>query len=254
MSRCNPFALAAALLLPAFAQAQAQATVKPDGQWRYALGAAASLARGNTSSTNVNLSGDAVNMTSFSKWDIAARSQYAKSDGATTANNYDLATQYNRDVTPQWFGFGRASFLRDQPANVSSRWSTFGGVGNHVVRTDANTWDVSAGLGYTRDRYVSPALTDNGLQESYGHFEALLAEESSHQLTGNTSLKQKLSVFPDLRQRGNYRAVFDTGLSVAMNATMSLTAGLNYRYNSDPGVGVKKGDALFVTGISVKID
>ena len=48
--------------------------------------------------------------------------------------------------------------------------------------------------------------------------------------------------------------MFDSGLSVAMTKTLSLTAGLNYRYNSDPGEGVKKGDTLFVTGIAMKID
>jgi hypothetical protein len=31
-------------------------------------------------------------------------------------------------------------------------------------------------------------------------------------------------------------------------------SGLNDRYNNDPGAGLKNGDTLFVTGISVKID
>ncbi len=30
--------------------------------------------------------------------------------------------------------------------------------------------------------------------------------------------------------------------------------GLTYRYDSDPGVGLKHGDTLFVTGIALKID
>ncbi|MES1161478.1 MAG: DUF481 domain-containing protein, partial [Rhizobacter sp.] len=59
---------------------------------------------------------------------------------------------------------------------------------------------------------------------------------------------------PALHSGGGYRGVFDSGLAVAMTKTLSLTAGLNYRYNSDPGVGVKKSDTLFVTGIAVKID
>ncbi|MBC8055767.1 MAG: DUF481 domain-containing protein, partial [Rhizobiales bacterium] len=44
------------------------------------------------------------------------------------------------------------------------------------------------------------------------------------------------------------------GLSVAMTNTLSLTAGLSYRYNSQPGAGLEKGDTLFVTGVSVKLD
>jgi len=39
-----------------------------------------------------------------------------------------------------------------------------------------------------------------------------------------------------------------------MNKTLSLTAGLSYRYNSDPGVGFKKGDTLLVTGVTARFD
>ena len=55
------------------------------------------------------------------------------------------------------------------------------------------------------------------------------------------------------RRGGGYRGVFDSGLSVAMTNVLSLTAGLNYRYNSDPGPGLKESDTLFVTGIPVKL-
>ena len=48
--------------------------------------------------------------------------------------------------------------------------------------------------------------------------------------------------------------MFDSGRSVAMTDTLSLTAGLSYRYNSDPGAGLKKGDMLFITGIAVTLD
>lgn len=38
------------------------------------------------------------------------------------------------------------------------------------------------------------------------------------------------------------------------DALLAEAVGLNYRYNSDPAAGLKKGDALFVTGIAVKLD
>lgn len=50
-----------------FAQAQAQATIKPDGQFRYAIGAGTCYASGNTSASSVNLSGDGVKATTDSK-------------------------------------------------------------------------------------------------------------------------------------------------------------------------------------------
>ena len=242
------------LAVPGMVFAQAQATVKPDGEFRYAIGAGASYASGNTSSSSANLTGDGVRATAGSKWEFGGKAAWGRIDGVTTAENLALGTQYDHDFTPEWFSLAKADYLRDKLANVEGRYSLFGGVGRHVIKTDTLTWDVSAGLGYTEDRYVNEADVNGELRTRYGRAEALLAEESNHKWTDTTTFHQKLSLYPALRSGGGYRGVFDSGLSVAMTKTLSLTAGLNYRYNSDPGVGLKKGDTLFVTGIAMKID
>jgi putative salt-induced outer membrane protein len=255
LAACHRLVAAAALAAaPAFASAQAQATVKPDGQFRYALGAGASYASGNTNSSSLNITGDGVRADADSKWRFGGQVLRGRSEGATTAESYALGTQYDRDFTPAWFGFGKADFLRDKLANVSARYSLYGGAGYHVFKSDPLTWDLLAGLGYTQDRYIAPADVNGEFRTSYGRAELLLAEESTHKWTPTTSFHQKLSVYPALRRGSGYRAVFDSGLAVSMTSTLSLTAGLNYRYNSEPGEGLRKGDTLFVTGISVKID
>ena len=245
---------AIALVAHGAAVAQAQATIKPDGQFRYALGAGASYASGNTSASSASVSGDGVHATADSKWQFGGKAAWGRTDGVTTTENATLGTQYDQDFTPEWFGLGKADFLRDKLANVAGRYSLFGGAGRHVIKSDALTWDISVGLGYTEDRYVTAADVNGEFRTRYGRVEALLAEESTHKWTETTSFHQKLSLYPALRSGGGYRGVFDSSLAVAMTKTLSLTAGLNYRYSSDPGVGVKKGDTLFVTGIAVKID
>lgn len=252
----RPTLLLAGLMLavPGFAFAQAQATIKPDGQFRYAFGVGASYASGNTSASSVNLSGDGVKSTADSKWQFGGKANWGRTDGVTTVENLGLGTQYDQDITPLWFGFTKADYLRDKPANVSTRASLFGGAGRHVIKSDTLTFDVSAGLGYTQDRYFDAADVNGALRTRYGRVEALLAEESKHQFTPTTRFHQKLSLYPALRSGGGYRGVFDSGLSVSITNTLALTAGLGYRYNSQPGAGLEKGDTLFVTGISVKLD
>ena len=242
------------LAAPCIALAQAQATVKPDGEFRYALGAGASYARGNTDASSINITGAGVRATADSKWQFAGKALRSRSDGVKTAESFELGTQYDKDVTPEWFTLGKADFLRDELANVESRVSLFGGAGHHVVKTDTLSWDVSAGLGYTHDRYFEAADVAGGLRTEYGRVEGLLAEESTHKWTPTATFHQKLSLYPALRSGGGFRGVFDSGLSVAINSTLSLTAGLNYRYNSEPGEGLKRADTLFVTGIAVKIE
>ena len=254
ISRPDLVAAVALVATPVLALAQVQATIKPDGQFRYALGAGASYASGNTNASSVNVAGDGVRATSDSKWQFGGKALWGRTEGVTTAESIGLGTQYDRDLTPQWFGFGKLDLLRDKPANVSSRTSLYAGAGYHLIKSEPLTWDLSAGLGYTQDRYLEAADVAGEFRTSYGRAEALVAEESTHKWTPSTTFHQKLSLYPALRSGAGYRGIFDAGLSVAMTSTLSLTAGLNHRYNSDPGEGLKKGDTLFVTGISVKID
>lgn len=246
--------LLAATLAMAPLLGHAQATLKRDGQFRYSLGAGASYSSGNTSAASANLTADGVRATSGSKWRFGGNALYARSEGVRTAANVGLGTQYDQDVTPLYFGFGTVNYLHDEFANISSRYSGFAGMGRHIIQRETLTFDISAGLGYTQDRYIDPADIKGQVRTSYGRAEALLAEESTHNFTETTTFRQKLSIFPALTGGGGWRGVFDTGIAVSMTPTLSLTAGLTYRYASDPGANFKNGDTLFVTGISVKID
>lgn len=234
--------------------AAAQATLKPDNHYHYALGAGASYSSGNTSAASANVSGEGIRMSDGDKLRFGGKALWSRDSGTTTAENVTLGTQYDRDITSDYFGFGSADFLRDKFANISARYALHGGVGRHVIKSDRVTFDVSAGVGYVEDRYIDPADINGALRERYGRAEVLLAEESNHKWTDTTTFHQKLTVFPALRSGGGYRGEFDSGLAVAMTPLLSLTVGLNYRYDSDPGIGLRKGDALFVTGISIKID
>jgi putative salt-induced outer membrane protein len=235
--------------------AHAQVTLKPDGQFRSLWGAAASVSGGNTRATTVTLTGETALQTDHSKWTTAGRAFYAKGEEGTTAANLALGTQYDQDLFDRdYFGVTKFDYLRDRPSNINARVSAYGGFGRHLIRNDQNTWDVLAGLGYTQDRYVAPADINGDMRTSYGHGEGLVSETSNHKLTSATTLRQKLEWYPNLSQRGESRAVLDMGLSVAMTAQMQLTTGLLHRYSSNPGVGLKKYDTLFLTGVSFRFD
>ncbi|MEF7615250.1 DUF481 domain-containing protein [Aquincola sp. MAHUQ-54] len=246
--------LVASCLIAAPLASGAQVTIKNDGQWRALFTAGASVSSGNSDSTTVNLSGEAVKARSFDKLSLNGRALYVNNDGAESENRVAAGVHYQRDITTRVFGFGQFDALRDEPANLSSRASVGGGLGYHVIRRDDLTFDVSGGLGYSRERYVEPEIVDGQSRSRYNNLELILSEESTHKFTDTTSFKQKLTVLPNLRNNSQYRAVFDAGLSVAMTQRLSLTATVSHRYDSDPGPGLKKGDTLFITGVSFRID
>ncbi len=234
--------------------AQAQIMVQPDGVLRSIFGVSTSVITGNTKSTSISLNGEAIRLTDRSKWTLLGRSLYAESQNTVSAASLALGTQYDQDVTRDVFGFTKIDFLRDKPANLVSRLSAYGGVGRHLLRTNQHTWDAIVGFGYTDDRYVEPTAVSGELLKRYGRTEMLLSQNSNHKLTGNTAFRQKVEFYPDLRRNGEYRWVLDSSLSVSMTTWMSLTAGLIYRHNSNPGAGVKTGDAMLLTGIMVRLN
>lgn len=248
-------AVAAAVLgVAGMPDASAQLLLKPDNQWRYSLGAGASASSGNSSSKSINITADAVKVTGLDKWTLYGRLLYGKDDEETTADQVNLGARYDRELTKRWFAFGSGDWLKDRPANLANRWSASSGVGYHVFKRDTSFWDVFGGLGYTHDDLTEPTVVSDELRTTYGRAELLIGQESQHRLTATTTLKQRLVIYPNLRDTSNFRGVFDTGLAVAMNQRFNLTASLGYRYNSDPGVGLAKTDLLFVTGIAVKME
>lgn len=238
----------------AWAVAAAQVPIETDGRWRHLLGAGASVASGNSDTASLNLSIDSARATLTDKWTAAARALYARSAGMTTGERLSLASQYNRDLNARWFAFGSGELLRDRPANLSSRASVASGAGYHLARDDDGFWDLTAGLGYARDRYVVATEVDGQTRTRYGRAELVLAEESRRQLSRSTAWQQKVGLQANLRDLGDYRAVLESNLAVAINSTLSLTVGLSYRYTADPGTGFERGDALFVTGVSYRVD
>ncbi len=232
----------------------AQTTIKPDGQWRGAIAAGLSLVGGNTSSKLLNINGDAVKATATDKWNIYGSQIYGKSGDSATANLLNLGARFNQDLNVQYFWFGQGDLTRNKLANLSLRTAIAGGVGYHVIKSDPTTFDVFVGLGYANDRYINATVVADQTRSSYSRLEILLGEESTHKLSPTTQFKQRLVIYPNLSDRGEYRTAFDAGLSVAMSGSLSLQTTLGLRVNSDPGTGLKKTDTLLFTGITYKYE
>ncbi|WP_395701154.1 YdiY family protein [Aquabacterium sp.] len=242
------------LALAACASALAQATVKPDGQFRAAIGLGASTSSGNSRATNLSLVADAVRATEDDKSTLFANGQYASSSGTTTAERFRLGGRHDHNLGPLMFVFGGLDFERNKFANLQLRSQLQGGLGYHLIKTSDLSWDLFGGLGYTKDSYVDPTRIDDAVRTRYSYATLLLAEESTHKLGSNTSFKQRLAVTPNLKNRWEYRATWDAGLAVAMSSTLNLTVGFSANYNSEPGLGLKSTDTLLTTGVSIKFD
>jgi len=235
----------------------ALAQVKTDGQWRGLGGASLSVTSGNTSSTALLLNTDMARATERDKITLGGMINYAKSKNAgvsqTTADKWAAAGQYDYNLTPQVYVFGKLGLEADRIVDLKLRTALAGGAGYHVINTKETTFDVFGGVGYITDKYRVAQTIAGTTDTTFSRATLLLGEESSHQLSPTVSAKQRLEVYPGLSGDKAVLVKFNAGLGVAMSSTLNLTVGLVDSYNSKPPAGLKKNDVGLFTGVSVKL-
>lgn len=209
----------AALALGLTGLAHAQATVKPDGHWRAVLGLGLSYASGNTDTTNLSMSGDAVRATDRDKWSAYLNSSYARSAGVTSAEQARLGGRYDRNLGPAYFAYGGLDVEHNRFANLEPRSMLSAGLGWHVLKSPTTTFDLFGGLGYTVDNYRAPMAVSGELRDRYQYASLPLGEESTHKLSATTSARQRLVVVANLRVKPG---VTDSGRDPAQSTLTPL--------------------------------
>jgi len=239
--------LALALTL-AFASQAALAQDTPDDRWHGGLSISGAFASGNTSSRTLAANADASRATAQDKISLYGIANYGRNkvDGVstTTADLLRVGGRYDFNLGPRWFSFGATEGETNRAGGVRNRYNLTGGVGYHVVKNEANSWDVFGGLGYT-----AAQLTDGGKANGV---QVLLGEESSHKLSEATTLKQRFVYYPDGDDDLGDRATFDAGLATTISGAWTLNAGLSSRYASRVAAGTKKTDNLLTVGFGYK--
>lgn len=231
--------------LSAFASAVcAQTATVPDGQWRGALGAGLSAASGNTDSVTYTINGDIVKQRTWDKLSGYVQGVYGRRDvdGRTerSSDQQRAGVLYNRDYDERKFVFGSLDFERNKLINLNLRSVAAVGLGYHAIKRENLTFDLSTGPAYNREYYST---------DTREMVEWLVAEESTLAISPMVSFRQRLALFPSLKDSGEYRAVFDAGVVFKVSRQWNASVTLNNRYQSNPLPGVKNNDLLIVTGI-----
>lgn len=235
----------------------AHAQIKTDGLWRGTAGAALALSSGNTSSQTLAANVDMVNATASDKITLGGGINYGSSKvggkNTTTANKWAAAGQYDYNLSPKVFVFGKLGLEGDELSDLSLRSTLAGGVGYKLIDSKELSFNVFGGVGYTTDKYEVSKTIDGKRGKSFSRASLMFGEESSHQLSATTSFKQRLEVYPGLSGDKAVIAKFSAGLGVAMSSTLNLTVGLTNNYNSKAPNGTKKNDAGLFMGVNVKL-
>jgi putative salt-induced outer membrane protein YdiY len=220
---------AAALLACACTTAPVFAQVtKPDGQWYGSVGAGLSVSSAATRNTTANFNAAGARETRQDKIVLGANALFGESTDAAgvktkTAEQFLLGGRYEWNVSEAVYAFGLGELAQNRPADVKLRQSLGGGAGH----TSTDFYNAASSSGA----------------------ELLIGEEGNYKLSSTSSLRQRIVVYPSLKESGEYRATLDTTLSAAIAGGWNLQATLGVRYNSLAPAGTKKTESLFLVGL-----
>ncbi len=205
------------------------------------------MARGNAETTAFNFSFNAARTTTRDKISAYFTSLYASNSttgtSITTANAKRGGARYDLNVTKQVFTFGSGALESDEFQKLDLRVVIGGGLGWHAKKTERVTLDLFGGGSLNKEYFAA------GLNRTSG--EVLAGQEFTYQISKVTSFYEKLVLYPNMSETGQYRINFDATTVTRLKSWLGWQLTFSDRYLSNPVEGAKMNDLLLSTGLRV---
>ena len=218
--------------------------------WTGFIDTGLAAARGNSETTTFNLGFNAARVTPRDKISVYISSLYASQStagkSATTANAIRGGLRYEVNVSDKLFAFGFTDQEHDKFQDLDLRAVFGGGLGLHAIKTNTTLLDLFGGASLNKE-FFSTGLNRTSV-------EALVGEELNHKVSRSTTLREKLSFYPNISSVGDYRLNFDSGIVTQLSRWLSWQVSLSDRYLTNPVAGKKTNDILLTTGLRVTFD
>jgi len=204
-------------------------------------------ATGNSKTTNLNISANAVRATTRDKTTVYFTTLYATNTttgvATTTANSQRGGFNYELNLAPKFFVFGGSDFEADQFQSLDLRFTPGGGFGYHALKTEKNIFDLFGGGTLDKEYY------SNNVNKSFG--EAQFGEEYLHKFSKVTSLHEKVTLYPNLSDTGQFRMSFDASADTKLRKWLAWQVAISDHYVSNPLPGRLKNDLIITTGVNL---
>jgi putative salt-induced outer membrane protein len=232
---------------PAFAQAPAAAPADtpPPPPWTGSFGAGLSLTRGNSDTTNVNLSFD-------SKYDpkngylFKAEGLYlrGRTEGQDTANRLFLQGRAERTFTPRTFFFAQLQYVRDTFKAIDYLVAPTAGIGYKVVDTPATQFTVDTSIGLVAEK--NPGID---VKRSVAW---LASEKLSHKLSDTATLTHSAQALWKMEDLTDGLYTVSVGVAATLTARSQLKAELLDTLKGDPPLNTKTNDVALLVSVVFK--
>jgi len=218
----------------------------PPPVWTGSAGLGLTLNRGNTDTTNINLSFDATrDPKQKDVWKMEALYLRGDTNGQLSANRVFAQVRYERNLTPRLFAFGQLPYLRDHFKSIDYYIAPNGGIGYKVVATSQTTLTADGGFGVKWEKNPGFDLKTAAVVTSGDRFEFKLSPAST--------INQSFAAVWDADDWGDALYTFTAGAAAALTARSQLKLELLDTYASRPPTPeVKNNDVALLAAVVYK--
>ncbi|HEU4936379.1 MAG TPA: DUF481 domain-containing protein [Vicinamibacterales bacterium] len=205
---------------PVFAQPQTAGSCPcppagPPPIWTGSAGFGLTLNRGNTDTTNINLSFVATrDPKAKDVWKMEALYLRGDTNGELSANRVFAQVRYERNLTPRLFAFGQLPYLRDHFKSIVYHIAPNGGLGYKVIATPQTTLTGDAGFGVKWEKNPGFDVQTSAVVTSGDRFE--------FELSPTSTITQSFAAVWDANDWGDALYTFAAGAAAALTTRSQL--------------------------------
>jgi len=218
--------------------------------WAGSLAFGLSEASGNSNATTFNTSAGVARAAGKNKMTLYFSQVYATQSTTLpygeTANRIGGGFRLDRDFSPKMFVFGTTDYDYDKFLGLDLRSVFGGGLGYHAWQSKKGHLDLGGGAVYDHEKYSTG--------ENRNSAEVLGTEEFAIKLLSRLNVVERLQIYPNMSETGQFRLNFDTTASMPIYKFLEWNFGIDDRYQTDPLPGRKGNDVLFTTGVRFSFD
>jgi putative salt-induced outer membrane protein len=202
------------------------------------------LVRGNSDTATANLDFDVTKH--LDRWDnkLGGSMLRTLNAGIVSADRWEARVGSDYRPTERAFFFMAGRYEQDEFTDYAYQATATLGVGYHFVATETTKLDARLGAGTRR---AELRITDEIETDPI----ARLGVEFTHQLTGNTSMFERLLV-----ESGKSNTFVQNAIGLEVKMTQRFSLGLSYevRRNSDVLPGTRNSDQVFSVGLVAALE
>jgi len=251
---CAVSVLAASLAMATAAAAQTTpqtptapaAPQPPPPPWTGSVGLGFTMNRGNTDTTDFNLTFDAKSdAKKKGVWKFKGLYQRSETEGTLSADRLVFEARYEHTLTDRVYAYAALAFLQDEFKSIDYLWAPGAGIGYKLVTTPQTTFNVDGGLGAKIEKNPgTDATTDVGV---------MLADKFEHKLSKTSTVTQGFSALWKADDFGDALYTFGAGVTAAMTTRTQIKVELLDAYvTRPPTADVKKNDVALLTSFVYK--